>query len=66
MIIFPVSSSVIEATAALGTPNENKTLYSITVTCTIHPDSNADMCEVIVTANGQTLTGNEQYVHIHA
>ena len=60
MNIFPVSSSVTEATATLGTANENRTLHSITVTCTIHPDSTADMCEVIATANSQTtLTGNE-------
>ena len=69
MNIFPVSSSVTEATATLGIPNENRTLYSITVTCTIHPDSVADMCEVIATANnGHTLRGNEYmyaYRHIH-
>ena len=59
MNIFPVSSSVIEATATLGTSNENRTLYSIIVTCTINPDSTADMCEVMATANDQTRRGNE-------
>lgn len=59
MNIFTVSSSVTEATATLGTSNENRTLYSITVTCTIHPNSRANMCEVMATGNGQTLTGNE-------
>ena len=54
--IFPVSPSVIDTTTTLVAPNE---LYSITVTCTIHRDSTADLCEVIATANGQTtLTGN--------
>ena len=44
----------------LDTPNENRTLHSITVTCTIHPGSDADMCEVrTIAANGQTLIGNE-------
>ena len=54
-----MSSSVIDATAVLDTPNENRTLHSITVTCTIHPDSFADMCEVRATIIGQTLTGNK-------
>ena len=55
-VYFPVSPSVIDTTTTLVAPNE---LYSITVTCTIHRDSTADMCEVIATANGQTaLTGN--------
>ena len=65
MHIFPVSSSVTEATATLGTP---RTLYAITVTCTIHPDSTADQCVVMATANGQTLTGNEYmciYMHTY-
>ena len=57
--VFPVSPSVIDAIATLVTPNENRALHSITVTCTITPDSAADMCEVIATANGlTTLTGN--------
>ena len=49
-------SSVIEVTSTLVTPNENRTLHSILVTCTI---STADMCEVTATANGHILTGNE-------
>ena len=56
---LPVSSSVANATTTLDTPNENRTLHSITVTCTVNLDSTSDMCEVIATANGQmTLTGN--------
>ena len=60
-----MAPSVTDATATLDTPNENRTLHSITVTCTINPDSTADRCEVIATANGQaTLTGNEyEYMH---
>ena len=42
--------------------------YSITVTCTIHPDSDADMCEMVAMADGQTITGEHiyasTYVHI--
>ena len=55
-MFFQCPASAIEDTTNLT--------YSITVTCTINPDSTADTCEVIATANGQTtLTGNE-YEHI--
>ena len=65
MHVFPVAPSVTDATATLVTPNESRTLHSITVTCAIHPDSTADMCEVMATANGQTHTGNEyEYMYI--
>ena len=58
--VFPVSSSVTDAPVTMITPEDdtNET-YSITVSCTIHPDSDADMCEVRAIANGQALTGNE-------
>ena len=39
------------------------TTYSITVTCTIHPDSTADQCVVMARADGQTLTG-EHIIYI--
>ena len=57
---FPVSSSVTDAPVTMITPEDatNRT-YSIAITCTIDPYSDADMCEVMATANGQTLTGNE-------
>ena len=57
---FPVSPSVTNAEVTMITPEDatNRT-YSITITCTINPVSDADMCEVRTTANGQTLTGNE-------
>ena len=64
--IFPVSPSVINATATLVTPNENRTLHSITVTCIINLDSTADQCEVIATANDQeTRTGNQHFTYKH-
>ena len=53
-----MSSSVTDATATLDTPNNYRTLHSITVNCTINPDSTADMCEVTATANGLILKGN--------
>ena len=62
---FPVSSSVTNATTTLDTPNKYRALHSVTVTCTINPDSAANMCEVIATADGQaTLTSND-YVHMY-
>ena len=38
-------------------------LQSITVTCTIHPDSTADQCVVMAMADGRvTRTGELQYI----
>ena len=47
------------------TPEDaTNTTYSITVTCTIHPDSDADQCVVMAMADGQTLTGMIHTQHI--
>ena len=44
----------------LNTPNVSSTLQSITVTCTIHPESIADQCVVMaMDDDGVTRTGNE-------
>ena len=44
--------------AILNTPNATNELHSITVTCTIHPDSTADQCVVMAMADGRvTRTG---------
>ena len=57
---FVVSSSVSDAQVTTITPEDaTNSTYSITVNCTINPDSTANMCEVMATANGQILTGNE-------
>ena len=42
-----MSSSITNAMATLDAPNEYRTLYSITVNCTISPNSTDDTCEVI-------------------
>ena len=56
--ILSVSSSVSDVRVIMITPEDiANTTYSITVTCTIHLDSYADMCEVMARADGQTLTG---------
>ena len=54
MYIIPVAPSVTETVATLVTPNENKTEHSITVTCTVRPESDADMCVVMAMADGRT------------
>jgi len=45
--------------ATLDIPNEDRTLYSITVTCTIDPNSMPDQCVVMAIPNDSenTLTG---------
>ena len=46
------------AVAILNAPNATNELHSITVTCTIHPDSTADQCVVVAMADGRvTRTG---------
>ena len=67
---FPVSSSVTDALTIITPENATSETYNITVTCTIHRDSDADVCEVLATANGQALTGNKHEhivlcVHLH-
>ena len=62
--IIPVASSVTEAVATLVTPNENRTEHSITVTCTVRPESNADMCVVMAMADGR-MTRSGKYVHMY-
>ena len=55
---YPVSSSVTSTTVTPISPNVTSELYNITVTCTIHPDSKADQCEVMAVADGRvTITG---------
>ena len=55
-----VSSSVTDVQVTAITPeNVTNSTYSIAVNCTINSASIADMCEVMATANDQTLTGNE-------
>ena len=52
------------AVVILNAPNATNELHSITVTCTIHPDSTADQCVVMAMADGRvTITGT--YVHTY-
>ena len=55
-----------------STPNANNELHSITVTCTIHPDSTADQCVVMAMADGgvartgkDIITITDIYMRIH-
>ena len=55
IFVIPVAPSVTEAIATLVTPNENKIEHTITVTCTVRPESDADMCVVMARADGRTI-----------
>ena len=57
--LFPfIASSVTGVVVILNTPTATNQLLSITVTCTIHPDSTADQCVVMAMADGRaTITG---------
>ena len=58
LLLSAVFSSVTNTTTSLISPNVTSQLYSITVTCTIHPDSTADQCVVMAMADGRvTRTG---------
>ena len=70
--IFPVASSVTDTQVTVSNPNVTSSAHSITVTCTIHPESNADVCVVMAVANNQVITSNEYvkssytlYMHEH-
>ena len=54
MYVILVAPSVTEVVTTLVTPNDNITEHSITVTCTVRPDSDADMCVVMAMAVGRT------------
>ena len=49
-----MAPSVTDVAATLVTPNDNIIEHSINVTCTVRPDSNADMCVVMAMAVGRT------------
>ena len=50
----------------LNTPNATNQLVSITVTCTIHPNSTADQCVVVAMGDGRvTITGTYMYILLH-
>ena len=52
IFVIPEAPSVTEAVATLVTPNEKRIEHSITVTCTVRPVSDADMCVVMAMADG--------------
>ena len=54
-----VPSLTADTIIILNAPNATNELHSITVTCTIHPDSTADQCVVMAMADGRVIrTGN--------
>ena len=48
-----LDASVIDVMAVLNAPDVTNGLYSITVICTIHPDSTADQCVVMAMDDGR-------------
>ena len=65
--VILVAASVTEAVATLVTPNQNRTEYSITVTCTVCPESDADICVVMAMADGRmTRSGTKCMTISHA
>ena len=46
----------------LSTPNATNELHSITVTCTIHPDSTADQCVVMAMVDGKVNTTGDEII----
>ena len=60
--ILMLASSVTNAVIILTAPNATNEVHSITVTCTIHPNSTADQCVVMAMADGRvTRTGRYVY-----
>ena len=60
VLLIPIGTSVTDAMIVLSTPHADNELHSITVTCTIHPDSTADQCVVMAMADDRvTRIGNE-------
>ena len=54
-----LASSMTNTVAILNAPNATNEVHSITVTCTIHPNSTADQCVVMAMDDGRVIsTGN--------
>ena len=49
----------------LSTPNATNELHSITVTCTIHPNSTADQCVVMAMADGRVTRTGDNVTHLY-
>ena len=61
--MFAVAPSVTDVVAVLDTPNQYRDMHSVTVTCTIHPESEAELCEAVLIASGNlTRIGKLSYV----
>ena len=52
---------MVEVIASIPDSPDNST-YSINVTCTVHPDSNAEQCVVIATRGITTRRGNKKFL----
>ena len=75
VFLQPSASSVTNTVAILSAPNATNGQHSITVICTIHPDSTADLCVVMAVGDDKVnRTGNHidveclytYYEHVHS
>ena len=64
LFIQPLAPSVTNTVAMLNAPNATNEVHSITVTCTIHPNSTADQCVVMAMNDGVISTGNHIDVNL--
>ena len=66
VLFQPSASSVTDTIAILSAPNGTNGLHSITVICTIHPNSTADQCMVMAMDDGKvTRTGSMTSYILH-
>ena len=64
MLIFAVASSVSNAVAMLDTPDQYREMHSVTVTCIIHPESEAEFCEAMLTSSGNLTKIGSHITHL--
>ena len=59
-----MASSVTDAQVTVNNPNVPSSTHSITVTCTIHPESDADVCVVMAVADDHVIIGTEHVINV--
>ena len=60
----PSASSVTNTVVMLSAPNATNEVHSITVTCTIHPDSTADQCVVMAMDDDGRVTSTGNHIDV--
>ena len=52
MLTFAVAPSITNVIAVLDTSNQYMDTHSISLTCIVHPESEADLCEAVLISSG--------------